>query len=119
MSDSIKKVDFFGRVIGLDEFYFISYSDQKAEISKADKEGKYAKYFQIQEWPETILKWKAIAELPPGYNPNWIKITGRMLIEWSERGYIPQFDKFFRLTHQLTMCPVSGIEILMQNSLLK
>lgn len=118
MSDFNKQADFFGKTIKLDEFYFISYSDQKQEITKADREGKYYKYFSIQAWPETTLKWKAIAELPAEFNPNWIKITGRMLIEWSERGYIPQFDKFFRFTHQLTMIPASGLEVLMENSLL-
>jgi hypothetical protein len=70
----------------------------------------YKRYLEISQWPDTQLKHKEIAELHPEQNPNWIKITGRMLLEWGEMGYIPQFDKYFDKTRRLTMLPVDGME---------
>lgn len=124
-----------GRDIYLDEFYFISYSDQKRALkshgieyhiepgmSKKDFEEeekriakelkeKFPKYFDIMAWVGMEqYKAKAIAELSPAQNPNYIRITGRMLIEWAEQGFVPQFDEFFERTRKLIMVPLQAWE---------
>lgn len=124
-----------GRAIYLDEFYFISYSDQKralkyhgieysktGTLSKEDAEKerkeigqklkeKFPEYFNIMSWVGMEqYKAKQIAELSPAQNPNYIKITGRMLIEWAEQGFVPQFDDFFDRTRKLIMVPIEAWE---------
>ncbi len=121
--------------IYLDEFYFISYGDQervirshdilisdiktlnKEEYLKAKKEidkqlrKKFPEYFEIVGWVGMEqYKAKEIAKLHPAQNPNYIKITGRMLLEWAEEGFVPQFDSYFERTRRLLMVPVQAWE---------
>lgn len=105
-----------GHDIYLDEFYYISYADQKFKIAEFEKKNKYKKYFDIMKWPETELKYKTLAELHPDENPKYIKISGRMLLEWSEKGFIPQFDMYFEKTRRLVMIPLEGWEFFNENS---
>ncbi len=121
--------------IYLDEFYFIGYADQRRvlkfhgiqakdeaildpkeaaeeykEIIKQLRE-KFPNYFMIQDWIGLEQhKAKAVAELDPKENPNYIRITGRMLLEWAEQGFIPQFDDFFDDTRRLIMVPVQAYD---------
>ena len=120
--------------IYLDEFYFISYADQervikshgisitgiktlsregydlaKKEIDKQLRE-RFPEYFEIVSWSAGLAQYKEkeIARLHPSQNPNYIKITGRMLLEWAEDGFVPQFDSYFEKTRRLLMVPVQA-----------
>lgn len=97
-----------GHDLYLDEFYYISYSDQKEELTKAEFKKKYEKYLHMQVWPDAPFKFRSLAELHPEENPMYIKITGRMIIEWCEKGYVPQFDKYFDKTRRLVMIPIEA-----------
>lgn len=123
-----------GRDLFLDEFYFISYADQKkalkfhgvtyskgiltpADALENHKEvhkqlgSKFPKYFEIINWVGMdSYKARCIAELAPEENPNYIKITGRMLMIWAEQGFVPQFDKYFEKTRKLIMIPIEAWE---------
>lgn len=92
----------------LDEFYYISYAEQRKEMTKAEFQEKYKKYLHIQSWPETEYKHKALAGLHAEENPRYIKITGRMLLEWMEKGFVPSFDKYFAKTRRLVMIPIAA-----------
>jgi hypothetical protein len=125
-----------GRDIYLDEFYFIGYADQKRvlrshgikcsdkviildpkeaaeeqqEILKQLTE-KFPKYFNIYSWiGMEQYKARCIAELAPEENPNYIRITGRMLVTWANEGFIPQFDDYFEKTRRLLMVPVQAYD---------
>jgi hypothetical protein len=124
-----------GHDIYLDEFYFISYADQeklieshgisisdvktlskeeyleaKKEIAKQLKE-KFPEYFTIVSWVGVDqIKAREIAKLDPAKNPNYIRIIGRMLLEWAEEGFVPQFDTYFDKTRRLLMVPVQAWE---------
>lgn len=112
----IKNVFGSGYDIYLDEFYFISYPDQKEQMDEVEFRKKYGKYLEIVNWPETAIKFKALAELHPEENPQYIKITGRMIMEWCEKGFIPQFDKYFKKTRRLIMVPVEAWEFFNKKS---
>lgn len=105
-----------GRDLYMDEWYYISYSDQKEKMSEAQYRERYGKYLEIVRWPETNIKFKTLAELHPEENPNYIKITGRMIMEWCEKGYVPQFDKYFEKTRRLVMVPVEAWEFFNRRS---
>lgn len=92
----------------LDEFYYISYSDQKEKLTEAEYKKKYEKYMHIQAWPETTYKFRVLAELHPEETPMYIKITGRMILEWCSKGYVPQFDSHFKRTRRLLMVPIEA-----------
>lgn len=116
MSEYNKVVIWFDQTIELDGYYFISYSDQKQELTNKQREAQYANYYNIKSWPETKLKWIELEKLGPGKNPNWIRITGRVLIEWGEKGFVPQFDRFFAKSRKLLMIEVAGMAWFMENS---
>ena len=99
-----------GHDLYLDEFYYISYSDQKELLTQEEQKKRFGKYLSIMRWPDSSLKYRSIAELHPEENPNYIKITGRMILEWAEKGYIPLFDTYFKKTHRLIMVPVEAWE---------
>ncbi len=99
-----------GYDLHLDEFYYISYSDQKEVMTEAQYQERYKKYLEVMKWPETKLKFKTLAELHPEENPRYIKITGRMILEWCEKGYVPQFDKYFKTTRRLVLVPIEAWE---------
>lgn len=101
-----------GYDIYLDELYYISYSDQEQIVALGSEKfnKNYEKYLAIMSWPDTQLKFKSVAELPPEQNPNFIKVTGRMLIEWVEKGFVPQFDKFFDKSRRLLMIPIEAYD---------
>ena len=96
--------------IVLDEFYYISYSDQQQKLTEAQYKEKYKKYLGIINWPETAMKFRALAELHPEESPRYIKITGRMIMEWCEKGFVPQFDKYFNKTRRLVMIPIEAYD---------
>lgn len=97
-----------GHDLYLDEYYYISYPDQLEAMSEEEMKERFKRYFHIASWPDSNLKFRAIAELAPEENPHYIKITGRMVMEWCERGYIPQFDQYFKQTRRLIMVPVEA-----------
>ena len=70
--------------------YYVFYPDQKKEMTKKERED----YDYIQGMPDT-LRYKMLAELDPSKDPNVLQVKGRVLIEFSERGWIPMFDVFF------------------------
>ena len=111
MTDANPQVDFFGRKIYLNEFYYVYFAEQMAELDKA----RYRKYLDIMQLPGE-LKYRALSALKPEENPTIIHIKGRMLIEWSERGFLPQFDKDFETTRKLVFCPVAGMEFWLERS---
>lgn len=100
----------------LNEMYYIAFGDQKfmAELrgSLTEKEfnDQYARYMLITQWPDGNPKFKALAEIPPEENPNYIKITGRQIVNWAEQGFVPQFDSMFRDTRKLVMVPLEAYE---------
>lgn len=113
MSDNnkvLKNIFGSGHDLYLDEVYYISYADQREEMTEAEYRKKYSKYLDIVNWPETAYKHKAIAELAPEENPQYIQITGRMIMKWCEEGFIPKFDKYFKQTRRLIMVPVEAID---------
>lgn len=105
-----------GHDLYLNELYYIAYSDQefmvKLQGRKTQKEfnEKYSKYLQITTYPEGVMKFKALAMLQPEDNPNFINITGRMIIDWTKEGFIPQFDYFFKKSRRLVMVPLEAYE---------
>lgn len=95
-----KRVKWFGREIELEGVYYIYFSEQEKVMSDAQIEN----WNNIQAMPE---KWRIreIAALNPDDNPHVIKVLGRALVEFSERGYMPQFDYYFDREHPITKKP--------------
>lgn len=105
-----------GNDLYLNEFYYIAFGDQKfmaefrGELTEKEFNDRYARYMAITTWPENNVKFKALAEIHPEDNPNYIKITGRQIVNWTEQGFVPQFDHDFRNTRKLVMIPLEAYE---------
>lgn len=110
--------------IYLNEFYYIAYSDTKTlvdmkitkSMTEAEFKQNYGRYMAITQWPDIDSKYNAINELPPDQNPNYIKISGEMLILMTENGFVPQFDKNFLNSRKLIMIPIDAYEFYGQYS---
>jgi hypothetical protein len=94
--------DWFEHLIELEGIYFVYYPDEKPQFSKKEQK-EFEKYTYIMQLPDT-LRYKFLAEMPVQMDPNVLKVKGRVLIEYSERGYIPIFDAFFDNTSITKWC---------------
>jgi hypothetical protein len=99
------KVTWMGRTIWLKEIYFLCYSDHEREMTRAQAHA----YKTIKLEPATL---QAIEfDRDPSLSPSAVPVTGRELIEISEKEKcIPQFDLYFLNTHKLTLIPIEGHE---------
>ena len=103
-------------MIHLNSWYNVFFSDKQQEMTEKELE----EYRIVQSYPPP-LRAKMMVDLNykrPEKNPYIIRTRGRMLIEWGEIGFIPQFDQFFDHpefpSHRLIMCPVDGIDFWME-----
>lgn len=85
-----KRVEWFGRIIFLEEEYLVYFSDQKRTMT--DKQ--LQDYMGARRLPQKMA-FRALAEMDPRSNPNVTPMKGWELIRLGEMGYVPQFDKFF------------------------
>lgn len=93
MSEHVKQVEWFGRIIYLDEEYLVYFTDQPREMTNKERE----EYDYISKAFPGKLKWMELAQMDPRKNPNVTPMKGWELIRLGEQGYIPQFDRFFAM----------------------
>lgn len=100
-------INFFGKKIDLNDIYFVVYPDDFLKT----KDGKdYSLYWKLKNMPDTPEKYNELAKLDPYENPNIVPLTGRELIETTNKNkYIPQFDKDFEATHRVMLMPAEAM----------
>ena len=109
-------VNWYGRLIHLDEDYYLYFSDVRREKltdeQQAQQEEREKEYGFIRSLPEKLM-YRQLAEMDPRLNPKVTVLKGHELIAISSEGkYIPQFDAFFDKTRRLVLIPLDGIEFM-------
>ena len=129
-----KKVEWYGRMIYLDEEYLVYFSDRKREMT--EKQLERYKYIK-NVFPAGKPQWVALGEMNPADNPNVTPMSGWELIRLGEAGYTPIFDKYFdygdymdegeddeyakrpKPTHRITLLSPDGMEYFLDQALVR
>lgn len=93
MSEHAKRVEWFGRIIWLDETYFVVFPPPEKRKKLTKKQRETAEFYA--HMPPGLAKWRSQAKINPRHNPNITAMKGWDVIALGEQGYIPQFDRDF------------------------
>jgi len=108
----MKIEDYFGKKIDLDETYFLFFPEKPREMSRQQRE----EYDRICKLPERF-KRELLAKLSPKDNPNVVEVTGKQLIEITEKSKsIPYFCMNFEKNKRLMLAPAEHIDFYVRHS---